>query len=78
VWCSIAVKSPATAIRADGAVGGKTVHRKWIGPRVYSRVRAWSGLASTAKCGLRRGGAIARMLLRDGMEVDGGRKIQAS
>ena len=75
-------KSPATAILADGAVvEGKTVHAKWIvgADGVYSRVRAWSGL----EAGVDRKMRFAQrrhyraMLLRDGMEVYWGRKIQA-
>jgi len=75
-------KSPATAILADGAVvGGKTLHARWIvgANGVDSRVRAWSGL----EAGVDRKMRFAQrrhyraMLLRDGIEVYWGRKIQA-
>jgi len=67
-------KSPATAILADGFMQSGS-----SADGVYSRVRAWSGL----EAGVDRKMRFAQrrhyraVLLRDGMEVDWGRKTQA-
>src|SRR5215472_1747890 len=67
-------KSPATGILADGFMQSGS-----SADGVYSRVRAWSGL----EAGVDRKMRFAQrrhyraVLLRDGMEVDWGRKTQA-